>query len=131
MTLLSIIFTSIIIIAYTSALMQLLKQRTRSDIKPDAINNMSHKFKTPIATINLALDAIMNTTVIADQDKVLRYLKMIKEENKRMHAQVENVLRISKLERNELNISKDRVLLHDIIEDRSEEHTSELQSREN
>ena len=42
---------------------------------------------------------------------------MIKEENKRMHAQVENVLRISKLERNELNISKDRVDLHDLLED--------------
>ncbi len=70
-----------------------------------------------LATINLALDAIRNPTVITDQDKVLRYLKMIKEENKRMHAQVENVLRISKLERNELNISKERVLLHDIIED--------------
>ncbi|WP_370102049.1 sensor histidine kinase [Xanthomarina gelatinilytica] len=117
MTLLSIIFTSIIIIAYTSALMQLLKQRKISEIKTDFINNMTHEFKTPIATINLALDAIRNPTVITDQDKVLRYLKMIKEENKRMHAQVENVLRISKLERNELNISKERVLLHDIIED--------------
>ena len=42
---------------------------------------------------------------------------MIKEENKRMHAQVENVLRISKLEKNELNISKERVELHDLIED--------------
>ena len=41
--------------------------------------------------------------------RVIRYLSMIKEENKRMHAQVENVLRISKLEKNELNISKDRV----------------------
>jgi two-component system phosphate regulon sensor histidine kinase PhoR len=44
-------------------------------------------------------------------------LQMIKDENKRMHAQVENVLRISKLEKNELNISKDRFDLHDIIED--------------
>ena len=46
-----------------------------------------------------------------------RYLGMIREENKRMHAQVENVLRISKLEKNELNISKERLKLHDLIED--------------
>ena len=78
---------------------------------------MTHEFKTPIATINLALDAIRNPQVINDEDKVKRYLRMIKDENKRMHAQVENVLRISKLEKNELNISKDRVKLHDIIED--------------
>jgi signal transduction histidine kinase len=78
---------------------------------------MTHEFKTPIATINLALDAIRNPQIIGDEEKVKRYLKMIKDENKRMHAQVENVLRISKLEKNELNISKDRVKLHDLIED--------------
>ncbi len=117
MILLSIIFTSIIIIAYSSALYQLLKQRKISEIKTDFINNMTHEFKTPIATINLALDAIKNPKVIDDKDRVIRYLTMIKEENKRMHAQVENVLRISKLEKNELNISKDRVKLHDLVDD--------------
>jgi len=117
MTLLSIIFTLIIIIAYTSALYQLIKQRKISEIKTDFINNMTHEFKTPIATINLALDSIKNPKIIDDKEKVLRYLKMIKEENKRMHAQVENVLRISKLEKNELNISKERVKLHDFIID--------------
>jgi signal transduction histidine kinase len=117
MMLLSIIFTTIIIIAYTSAIYQLIKQRQISQIKTDFINNMTHEFKTPIATINLALDAIRNPKIIDDKEKVQRYLGMIKEENKRMHAQVENVLRISKLEKNELNISKERVKLHDLIED--------------
>jgi two-component system phosphate regulon sensor histidine kinase PhoR len=117
MILLSIVFTSIIILAYSSALFQLVKQRKISEIKTDFINNMTHEFKTPIATINLALDAIRNPKVIDDKDKVIRYLGMIKEENKRMHAQVENVLRISKLEKNELNISKDRVNLHDLVAD--------------
>lgn len=117
MTLLSILFTVIIILAYTSAIYQLIKQRQISQIKTDFINNMTHEFKTPIATINLALDAIKNPKVVDDKEKVARYLQMIKDENKRMHAQVENVLRISKLERNELNISKDRVKLHDLVED--------------
>ncbi|WP_229719395.1 sensor histidine kinase [Winogradskyella schleiferi] len=117
MIVLSIIFTSIIIIAYTSAIYQLIKQRQISQIKTDFINNMTHEFKTPIATINLALDSIRNPKIISDQEKVLRYLGMIKEENKRMHAQVENVLRISKLDKNELNISKERHELHDLIED--------------
>jgi len=114
---LSFLFTTIIVIAYLSAIYQLIKQRQISQIKTDFINNMTHEFKTPIATINLALDSIRNPKIIGDQEKVMRYLKMIKDENKRMHAQVENVLRISKLEKNELNISKERVKLHDIIED--------------
>ena len=117
MSILSIIFTLVIIIAYWSAISQLIKQRKISEIKTDFINNMTHEFKTPIATINLALDAIRNPKTIADEDKVLRYLKMIRDENKRMHAQVENVLRISKLEKNQVDIKKERVKLHDLLED--------------
>ncbi|HET8808956.1 MAG TPA: two-component sensor histidine kinase, partial [Flavobacteriaceae bacterium] len=51
---LSIIFTLVIVIAYSSALTQLIRQRQISQIKTDFINNMTHEFKTPIATINLA-----------------------------------------------------------------------------
>lgn len=116
-TILSIVFTLIIIIAYTSALNQLIKQRQISEIKTDFINNMTHEFKTPIATINLALDAIKSPKVIENQETVKKYLQMIRDENKRMHAQVENVLRISKLEKRELDISKEPMDLHDIIED--------------
>ncbi|MCF4100940.1 HAMP domain-containing histidine kinase [Gillisia sp. M10.2A] len=117
MAAMSIIFTLIIVIAYSSALSQLIKQRQISQIKTDFINNMTHEFKTPIATINLALDAIKNPKIICDQEKVTRYLNMIREENKRMHAQVENVLQISKLEKNELDLKKERLHLHEIIED--------------
>ncbi|MEO8238467.1 MAG: HAMP domain-containing sensor histidine kinase [Flavobacterium sp.] len=116
-TILSIIFTLIIIIAYTSALNQLIRQKQISEIKTDFINNMTHEFKTPIATINLALDAIKNPKIIEDKEKVFRYLQMIRDENKRMHAQVENVLRISKLEKKELDISKEPTAIHDVIED--------------
>ena len=116
-TILSIIFTLIIIIAYSSALNQLIKQRQISEIKTDFINNMTHEFKTPIATINLALDAIKNPKVVDDPQKTARYLQMIRDENKRMHAQVENVLRISKLERKELEVVKESNDIHDIIED--------------
>jgi two-component system phosphate regulon sensor histidine kinase PhoR len=117
MAIMSIVFTLIIIVAYSSALYQLIKQKQISEIKTDFINNMTHEFKTPIATINLALDAVKNPKIIDDKEKVKRYLGMIREENKRMHAQVENVLRISKLEKNQLEISKDEVDVHDLIED--------------
>ncbi|MBL0012399.1 MAG: HAMP domain-containing histidine kinase [Flavobacterium sp.] len=116
-SLLSIIFTLVIIIAYSSALSQLMRQRQISEIKTDFINNMTHEFKTPIATINLALDAIKNPKVIEDKEKVHRYLQMIRDENKRMHAQVENVLRISKLEKKELEINKESNNIHDILEE--------------
>jgi two-component system, OmpR family, phosphate regulon sensor histidine kinase PhoR len=117
MLLLSVVFTLIIIIAYSSALYQLLRQKQISEIKSDFINNMTHEFKTPIATINLALDAIKNPKISQDAERMNTYLNMIKEENKRMHAQVENVLRISRLEKDQLDITKDKTNLHGLIED--------------
>ncbi|EAR00408.1 sensor histidine kinase [Maribacter sp. HTCC2170] len=117
MAALSLLFTLVIIVAYSSAIYQLIRQKQISEIKSDFINNMTHEFKTPIATINLAVEAIKNPQVIEDKERVMRYLQMIRDENKRMHAQVENVLRISKLEKNQLDISKDRVDVHDIIQD--------------
>ncbi|MFD1605756.1 sensor histidine kinase [Flavobacterium artemisiae] len=129
-TILSIIFTLIIIVAYTSALNQLLRQKHISEIKTDFINNMTHEFKTPIATINLALDAIRNPRIIEDKEKVYRYLQMIRDENKRMHAQVENVLRISKLEKRELDITKEPAVIHDIIDDAIEHVNLILEDRQ-
>ena len=115
MAVLSLLFTFIIMLAYASAIFQLIRQKQISEIKTDFINNMTHEFKTPIATINLAVEAIKNPKIMGDAEKVNRYLNMIRDENKRMHAQVENVLRISKLEKNQLDISKERVVAHEII----------------
>src|SRR5699024_4666270 len=88
-----------------------------SDIKTNFINNMTHELKTAIATINITLDALKNPRVQENEEIRQKYLDMLREENKRMLQQVENVLRISKLENNELDLPKERLELHDLIED--------------
>jgi len=110
-------FILIIAFAYGSAIYQLIKQKQISQIKTEFINNMTHEFKTPIATINLALDAIKNPKIISNENKILNYVRMIGEENKRMLTQVENVLQISKLEKNQLDLSKEIVDISDLLED--------------
>ena len=114
---LSFLFIFIILLVFFYALYQLFKQKQISEIKTDFINNMTHEFKTPIATINLALDTLKNPKIKDDKEKLTRYLKIIRDENKRMHAQVESVLRIAKLEKNELNITKETVSVHDILQE--------------
>ncbi|WP_196884875.1 sensor histidine kinase [Aureivirga sp. CE67] len=109
MLILSVFFIVIIIVAFGTAIYQMIKQKRISEMKTDFINNMTHEFKTPIATINLALDAIKNPKIIDDKTKVKRYIGMIREENKRMHSQVENVLRISRLEKNQLDLNKENI----------------------
>ena len=114
---LTLFLTLFIVLVSSSALYQIIHQKKISEIKTDFINNMSHEFKTPIATINLALDAISNPKSIGVPEKVARYVKMIREENSRMLTQVESVLRISQLERSSEPIQKTSLDLHDIIND--------------
>jgi len=127
---LSMVFTLIIVIAYLSAINQVIKQKNISEIKTDFINNMTHEFKTPIATINLALDAIKNPKIFDDKQRVQYYLQMIREENKRMHSQVENVLQISKLDKNELDIPKEAADVNDILEEAIEHVNLIVEDRE-
>ena len=113
--LVSIIFTVIIIIVYIYTVLILLRQRQISQIKTDFINNMTHEFKTPIATISLALDSIKNPKIIKNQSLIKKYLKIIKDENKRMYEQVVNLLRISQLEKKELSIDKTNLDINELI----------------
>lgn len=115
----SIVFTLIILIAFSIALYQLFAQKKIAEIKTDFINNMTHEFKTPIATISLAVEALKATfTANAQTSETFdRYVKMIKDENKRMNAQVENVLQISQLEKGQLTIEKELVDLHEVLDE--------------
>ena len=114
---LSVFLTLFIIIVSTTAIYQIIRQKKVSEIKSDFINNMSHEFKTPIATINLALDAISNPKSQSSGSKLMKYVKMIREENQRMLSQVENVLMISRLEKSSSPIEMTEINIHDAIED--------------
>ena len=108
--------TLVIVVISTSALYQIIRQKKLSEIKNDFINNISHEFKTPIATINLALDAISSSKNNLN-DKFISYLAMIREENSRMLSQVENILRISQLEKSSNPFDMEETNIHEVIED--------------
>lgn len=105
---LSFLLTIIVVILSSSSLYLILKQKKISEIKSDFINNMSHEFKTPIATINLAVDSILSSNSSISDKKISKYLSVITEENKRMHGQIENILKISQLERG-TNLSQNKI----------------------
>tara|TARA_Y100001958_G_C21040538_1_gene410307 strand:- start:125 stop:838 length:714 start_codon:yes stop_codon:yes gene_type:complete len=97
-----------------------IKQKNISEMKTDFINNMTHEFKTPIATIDLALNAIKNEKVKQDEKLKNKYLNVINEENKRMNKQVENVLKISQLDKNKITLIKKENDLHKVINEAAE-----------
>ncbi len=111
----SIIFTLIILITFSITIKIILKQKKISEIKSDFINNMTHEFKTPIATISLAVDSIKNPQIIEDKKQIQYFTDIIKEENKRMNSQVENVLQMSLIDKRELEFRKQLIDVHEVI----------------
>ena len=111
----SIVFTSIIVLAFAVTVRTLFNQKKISEIKSDFINNMTHELKTPLATISLAIDALTNEKVIHDADKIKIYSSMIKEENKRMNKQVEKILQAARLEKEEIKLNLQKLDVHQVI----------------
>ena len=111
----SVVFTTIIILAFFLTVRTLFNQKKLSEIKSDFINNMTHELKTPLATISLAIDALTNEKVIHDTDKIKIYSSMIKEENKRMNKQVEKILQAARLEKEEIKLNLQRLDAHQVI----------------
>ncbi len=110
-------FTIIIMLAFYVTVRTMLRQKKLGEIKNDFINNMTHEFKTPIATISLAVDAMRNEKVIQDRQKLGYFSDIIKEENQRMNRQVETILKASQLEKNEVDLNLKPLHLHEIIKD--------------
>ena len=111
----AILFTFIITAAFFITIRTLLKQKKLSEIKSDFINNMTHEFKTPLATISLAVDALKNDKVKGDTDKTNYFTGIIKEENKRMNKQVETILQAALLDKQEVQLNLKKLPAHDLI----------------
>jgi two-component system phosphate regulon sensor histidine kinase PhoR len=112
----AIVFTCIIFAAFFITIRALLNQKKLSEIKSDFINNMTHEFKTPLATISLAVDALKNEKVINDRDKMTYFSGIIKDENRRMNKQVETILQAALLDKQEIQLNTKPLHLHEIIE---------------
>lgn len=126
----SILFTAIIISAFTLTLRTMFRQKKLSEIKSDFINNMTHELKTPLATISLAIDALTNDKVIHDTEKIKYYSAMIKDENKRMNKQVEKILQAARIERQEIKLNLQELNAHDIIRKVADNLALQIQEHE-
>jgi len=112
----SFAFSLFIVATFGFSLFFIVRQKKISEIKSDFLNNMTHEFKTPIATISLAADTISNPKVIKDEAKIHQFVSMIKKENNRMNKQVETILQIASLDKKEIEFNFDVVSMHTIID---------------
>ena len=110
------IFLLVILLLFTITLVLLYRQKRYSEMKTDFLNNMTHEFKTPIATISLASEMLIKPSVQQSPEKTERYTKIIFDENARLKNQVDQVLQISILNKREVKLKKRDLNAHDLIE---------------
>jgi len=126
----SILLMIVIITAFTLTVRTMLRQKKLSEIKNDFINNMTHEFKTPLATISLAVDALKNEKVTGDPQKLGYFRSIIKEENQRMNRQVETILKSALMERQEVELNLKPINVHEVIQDVADNFMLRLQEKQ-
>ena len=107
----------LVLLFFGYAVVVILKQKRLSEVKTDFINNMTHELKTPISTIGLSSEMLMRSEVSTEPEKIQQYAGLIFKENKRLENQVERVLNIAKLDKNEIKLKKEDFDLHELLQE--------------
>lgn len=113
----SSIIMVIIVFIFAYAILVILRQKRLSEVKTDFINNMTHELKTPISTIGISSEVLLNKNIAEDPDRINRYAQIIKSENSRLESQVERVLQLAKLDNGDVELNKEQVHLQSIIDE--------------
>ena len=125
----SVLFTLVICTAFFITVRTMLRQKKLSEIKSDFINNMTHEFKTPLATISLAVDALKNEKVWQSREKADYFSNIIKDENKRMNKQVETILQAALLDKQEVQLNMKPQHVHEIINRAADNFRLQMEDR--
>lgn len=128
--LLSVLFSGIILVCFWYTIRIIYRQKKLSEMKTDFINNMTHEFKTPIATISLATDSITSPMIIGTPDKIKRFVDIIRQENRRMNSQVERVLQMALIDKKDFQLNLEELNVHDVIQGAVDNFSLQIEKRE-
>lgn len=111
-----IIIILFVIVFFAFSLGIIIRQKKLSEVKTDFINNMTHELKTPISTISLSSEMLMRLELEGDhQEKIRKYASIIFKENKRLENQVERVLNVAKLDKDQVILNKENFNVHELL----------------
>jgi two-component system, OmpR family, phosphate regulon sensor histidine kinase PhoR len=113
------VFTALMLITvafFIYSMFVILRQKQLSELQRDFINNMTHEFKTPISTINISTDVFLQHEKIKEDPRLNRYAGIIKEQALRLNTQVEKVLQLAKIERDNMELNVEEIDLAALIQ---------------
>jgi two-component system, OmpR family, phosphate regulon sensor histidine kinase PhoR len=102
---------------FAYALWVIFKQKRLSEIQNDFINNMTHEFKTPISTISISSEVLMNPSILDKPDRLLSYATIIRKEAARLKKNVDTVLQTANISQKIDKLNFENVNLKDLIEE--------------
>ena len=126
----SLVFVLMIIGAFAYVLYTIVRQKKLAELKNDFINNMTHEFKTPIATVSLAAEALQEEKVNSSKETLLRYVGVIKQESSRLGTQVEKVLQLASIDRKSLTLNKKSTFINTVVKAAADRARFQVEERQ-
>lgn len=119
-----LLLSFLLMAAVIGCLLYLLKiiqqQKQLAEVKNDLIGNITHEFKTPIATIGVAMEAIQNFSSEEDREKNLRYAKISSEQVDKLNIMVEKLLETATLDSEKLELKPEHFNLVALLQKASQ-----------
>lgn len=119
----------VLIFSFGYTIHSILMQKKISEMKTDFINNMTHEFKTPVATIMIASEALKDSELTSDKKSIDRLANIIYDENVRLGSHIERVLNIAKIEKGDLKLEYKEVEMNDLLAAIVDSMSLQLQKR--
>jgi len=111
------LFLLVVIFSFSYIIFMIIRQKKLSEMKSDFINNMTHEFKTPISTISLAAEVLLQSNESSSTSRIKRYAKIIFDENQRMQTRVDRVLQMALIDKNEFRLNLSETDIHKLIKE--------------
>ncbi len=119
----------VLIFCFGYIIHSILMQKKISEMKTDFINNMTHEFKTPVATIMIASEALKDPELTADKSRIDRLANIIYDENVRLGSHIERVLNIARIDKGDLKLENKEVEMNDLLSAIVDSMSLQLQKR--
>jgi two-component system phosphate regulon sensor histidine kinase PhoR len=113
------IFTTVlflVLIIYVYSVVLMLKQKKYTELQKDFINNMSHEFKTPLASILIASNYVKEQNEIKDNPKLKKYNQIVVNQTNKLNEHIEKILYVAKTESKKMLIDKTKFELRPVLE---------------
>lgn len=128
-----LLISTVLVLAVICCLFYLLKiikqQKQLAEVKNDLISNITHEFKTPIATIGVAIESIRDFKGIDDKNRINNYLNISSEQLGKLNTMVEKLLETATLVSESLQLNKETTNIVAVLKDLVDKHQMQTEAK--